>query len=174
MLVQKPPVFVGMGASSTWMLVGSFSLLETVFAELNYSTVTPPKFEVVVSEVTQHRCGFSAVVALSSCHGNWLNKCVRSVIADVAKDQGGCVETLHLLPTLIPTYVEEGVVHYGVPSGQGLSCGLGNAGAQQQYLFLMLQLLIWDEGTGNQPSFSQRCECSKSSSDSSCSAGGVS
>lgn len=42
-----------------------------------------------------------------------------SVIVDVAVDQGGCVETLHSTSHTNPTYVEEGVVHYGVPNMPG-------------------------------------------------------
>lgn len=42
-----------------------------------------------------------------------------SVIVDVAVDQGGCVETLHPTSHTRPTYVEEGVVHYGVPNMPG-------------------------------------------------------
>ncbi len=42
-----------------------------------------------------------------------------SVIVDVAVDQGGCVETLHLTSHTNPVYIEEGVVHYGVPNMPG-------------------------------------------------------
>jgi alanine dehydrogenase len=42
-----------------------------------------------------------------------------SVIVDVAVDQGGCVETLHATSHTQPTYIEEGVVHYGVPNMPG-------------------------------------------------------
>ncbi|PSF35553.1 alanine dehydrogenase [Aphanothece hegewaldii CCALA 016] len=42
-----------------------------------------------------------------------------SVIIDVAVDQGGCVETLHPTSHTHPTYVEEGVVHFGVPNMPG-------------------------------------------------------
>jgi alanine dehydrogenase len=42
-----------------------------------------------------------------------------SVIVDVAVDQGGCVETLRVTSHTNPTYVEEGVVHYGVPNMPG-------------------------------------------------------
>ncbi|GAB4239974.1 MAG: alanine dehydrogenase [Elainellaceae cyanobacterium] len=42
-----------------------------------------------------------------------------SVIVDVAVDQGGCIETLHPTSHTTPTYVEEGVVHYGVPNMPG-------------------------------------------------------
>ena len=42
-----------------------------------------------------------------------------SVIVDVAVDQGGCIETLRPTSHSQPTYVEEGVVHYGVPNMPG-------------------------------------------------------
>ena len=42
-----------------------------------------------------------------------------SVIVDVAVDQGGCIETLHPTSHSQPTYVESGVVHYGVPNMPG-------------------------------------------------------
>jgi alanine dehydrogenase len=42
-----------------------------------------------------------------------------SVIVDVAVDQGGCIETLHPTSHTHPTYVEAGVVHYGVPNMPG-------------------------------------------------------
>jgi alanine dehydrogenase len=37
-----------------------------------------------------------------------------SVIVDVAIDQGGCVETIHATTHENPTYVVDGVIHYGV------------------------------------------------------------
>ncbi len=42
-----------------------------------------------------------------------------SVIVDVAVDQGGCIETLHPTSHTQPTYVDAGVVHYGVPNMPG-------------------------------------------------------
>jgi alanine dehydrogenase len=43
----------------------------------------------------------------------------RSVIVDVAVDQGGCVETLKPTSHTNPIYIEEDVVHYGVPNMPG-------------------------------------------------------
>ena len=37
-----------------------------------------------------------------------------SVVADVAVDQGGCIETIHPTTLSDPTYVLHGVIHYGV------------------------------------------------------------
>ncbi|MCX7596756.1 MAG: alanine dehydrogenase, partial [Fischerella sp.] len=42
-----------------------------------------------------------------------------SVIVDVAVDQGGCVETMHATTHTNPVYLEEGVLHYGVPNMPG-------------------------------------------------------
>jgi len=42
-----------------------------------------------------------------------------SVIVDVAVDQGGCIETVQPTSHTSPTYLEEGVVHYGVPNMPG-------------------------------------------------------
>jgi len=42
-----------------------------------------------------------------------------SVIVDVAVDQGGCIETLRPTSHTTPTYIEAGVVHYGVPNMPG-------------------------------------------------------
>ena len=42
-----------------------------------------------------------------------------SVIVDVAVDQGGCVETTHATTHSNPTYVVDGVVHYGVANMPG-------------------------------------------------------
>jgi alanine dehydrogenase len=43
-----------------------------------------------------------------------------SVIVDVAVDQGGCVETIRPTSHSRPTYVDEGVIHYGVPNMPGV------------------------------------------------------
>ncbi|RJF73257.1 alanine dehydrogenase [Deinococcus cavernae] len=42
-----------------------------------------------------------------------------SVIVDVAVDQGGCVETIHATTHTDPTYVVDGIVHYGVANMPG-------------------------------------------------------
>ena len=42
-----------------------------------------------------------------------------SVLVDVAVDQGGCIETLRPTSHSEPTYLEEGVLHYGVPNMPG-------------------------------------------------------
>ena len=70
-----------------------------------------------------------------------------SVIIDVAVDQGGCVETIRQTSHSDPTYVEEGVIHYGVPNMPGAvpqtsTLALNNA------TFSYLKVLC-DEGVEN-------------------------
>lgn len=55
-----------------------------------------------------------------------------SVIVDVAVDQGGCIETTHVTTHSDPTYIIDGVVHYGVANMPGAvprtsTLGLSNA-----------------------------------------------
>ncbi len=43
----------------------------------------------------------------------------RSVIVDVAVDQGGCIETTRVTSHTEPVYLDAGVLHYGVPNMPG-------------------------------------------------------
>jgi alanine dehydrogenase len=43
-----------------------------------------------------------------------------SVVIDVAVDQGGCIETIHLTSHSAPTYTVHGVIHYAVPNIAGI------------------------------------------------------
>jgi alanine dehydrogenase len=45
-----------------------------------------------------------------------------AVIVDVAVDQGGCIETIHPTTHTNPTYIIDGVVHYGVANMPGAVC----------------------------------------------------
>lgn len=42
-----------------------------------------------------------------------------SVVIDIAVDQGGCIETIHLTTHSNPTYTLHDIVHYGVPNVPG-------------------------------------------------------
>jgi alanine dehydrogenase len=42
-----------------------------------------------------------------------------SVVIDISVDQGGCVETIHATDYASPTYVQHGVVHFGVTNMPG-------------------------------------------------------
>ncbi|MBM3458592.1 MAG: alanine dehydrogenase [Armatimonadetes bacterium] len=46
-----------------------------------------------------------------------------AVIVDVAVDQGGCVETIHPTTHSDPTYLVDGIVHYGVANMPGAVAG---------------------------------------------------
>ncbi|MCA1992703.1 MAG: alanine dehydrogenase, partial [Coleofasciculus sp. S288] len=42
-----------------------------------------------------------------------------AVIVDVAVDQGGCIQTVRPTSHTNPTYIEQGILHYGVPNMPG-------------------------------------------------------
>jgi len=42
-----------------------------------------------------------------------------AVVVDISVDQGGCIETIHPTDYKNPTYVEEGVIHFGVTNMPG-------------------------------------------------------
>lgn len=118
-------IAVGMGAAVQILdlNVDRLSYLETLFGsrvELLYSNSA--QIEAVVAEADLL---IGAVLVLGRkapvLVPRNLVKRMRpgSVIVDVAVDQGGCVETLHPTSHTNPTYVEEGVVHYGVPNMPG-------------------------------------------------------
>lgn len=116
---------IGMGAQVTILDVNvdRLSYLESVFGsriELLYSNSSHieelvPQADLLIGSVLIP--GRKAPILVS----RELVKKMRSgsVIVDVAVDQGGCIETLHPTSHTAPTYVEEGVVHYGVPNMPG-------------------------------------------------------
>lgn len=70
-----------------------------------------------------------------------------SVIVDVAIDQGGCVETIHATTHENPTYVVDGIIHYGVanmPGGVPRTSTLALTNATFPYA-LKLANLGWKE-----------------------------
>ena len=118
-------IAVGMGAQVQILdiSVDRLSYLETLFGsrvELLYSTATQiervvPEADLLIGAVLVP--GRKAPTLVS----RELVATMRpgSVIIDVAVDQGGCLETLHPTSHSQPTYVEEGVVHFGVPNMPG-------------------------------------------------------
>lgn len=116
---------IGMGAQVTILdvSVDRLSYLETIFGsriELLYSNLSHieelvPKTDLLIGAVLILARKAPTLVPRS------LVKQMRSgsVIVDVAVDQGGCIETVHPTSHTNPTYVEEGVVHYGVPNMPG-------------------------------------------------------
>lgn len=69
-----------------------------------------------------------------------------SVIVDVAVDQGGCVETIRATTHDAPTYIVDGVVHYGVANMPGAVPNTSTRALSNQTLPYVLRLAA--KGTG--------------------------
>jgi alanine dehydrogenase len=118
-------IAIGMGAQVTIIDINveRLAYLETLFGsrvELLYSTSQSiseavPTADLVVGAVLVPGKKPPMLVARP------LVEAMRpgSVIVDVAVDQGGCIETLKVTSHSNPTYIEAGVVHYGVPNMPG-------------------------------------------------------
>lgn len=122
---EAAKVAVGMGARVQIFDVNveRLSYLETLFGsrvELLYSSSA--QIDAVVPEADLL---VGAVLVLGRRPPTLVDRALvermqaGSVIVDVAVDQGGCVETLRPTSHTHPTYVEAGVVHYGVPNMPG-------------------------------------------------------
>lgn len=118
-------IAVGMGAQVQILDVNvdRLAYLETLFgSRVEYLYSSPLQIEAVVPEADLL---IGAVLVLAKRAPILVSRAfVRkmrpgSVIVDVAVDQGGCVETLRATSHTNPTYIEEGVVHYGVPNMPG-------------------------------------------------------
>lgn len=118
-------IAVGMGAQVQILDVNvdRLSSLETLFGsrvELLYSSMS--QIETVVPDADLL---IGAVLVLARKAPVLVSRAVvqqmrrGSVIVDVAVDQGGCIETVRPTSHSHPTYVEAGVVHYGVPNMPG-------------------------------------------------------
>lgn len=118
-------IAIGMGAAVQILDVNveRLAYLETLFGsrvELLYSNsaqveTVVPEADLLIGAVLV--LGRKAPVLVNR---NLVKKmCPGSVIIDVAVDQGGCIETLQPTSHTHPTYLEEGVVHYGVPNMPG-------------------------------------------------------
>lgn len=118
-------IAVGMGAQVTILdiSVDRLSYLESIFGsrvELLYSSTA--QIEAAVAEADLL---VGAVLVLAQKAPVLVSRELvqqmhaGSVIVDVAVDQGGCIETVRPTSHSHPTYVEEGVVHYGVPNMPG-------------------------------------------------------
>jgi alanine dehydrogenase len=118
-------IAVGMGAQVQILDVNvdRLAYLETLFGsrvELLYSS--PAHIETVVLEADLL---IGAVLILGRRAPILVSRSLvqkmrpGSVIVDVAVDQGGCIETLRPTSHSHPTYVEEGVVHVGIPNMPG-------------------------------------------------------
>lgn len=116
---------VGMGATVSIIDINveRLSYLETLFGSrvnLLYSTApqikaTVPDADLLIGAVLVPGKNPPKLV------GRSLIESMRpgSVVIDVAVDQGGCIETIYPTSHTKPTYLDSGVVHYGVPNMPG-------------------------------------------------------
>jgi alanine dehydrogenase len=122
---EAAKIAIGMGAqvSIVDLNVDRLSYLETLFgsrAELLYSSPSQIESLVVRADLLIGAVlvpGRRAPILVSRELVQQMHS--GSVIVDVAVDQGGCIETLRPTSHTNPVYLEEGVVHYGVPNMPG-------------------------------------------------------
>ena len=118
-------IAVGMGAQVQILDVNvdRLAYLETLFGsrvELLYSSASQIEAVVPAADLL-----IGAVLVLAQKAPILVSRQVvqqmrpGSVIVDVAVDQGGCIETVRPTSHSHPTYVEAGVVHFGVPNMPG-------------------------------------------------------
>ncbi|ACK65661.1 alanine dehydrogenase [Rippkaea orientalis PCC 8801] len=122
---EAAKIAVGMGAQVQILdiNVDRLAYLETLFGsrvELLYSNVSNietivPQADLLIGAVLVP--GKRAPILVSQELVSKMRP--GSVIIDVAVDQGGCIETLRPTSHSYPTYIKEGVVHFGVPNMPG-------------------------------------------------------
>ncbi|WP_321401596.1 alanine dehydrogenase [Maridesulfovibrio sp.] len=118
-------IAAGMGANVTIFDVNHARLqyLDDIFnGRVNTMTSTEPNIRAAVAEAD---LVIGAVLIPGAKAPNLVTRGMLStmkegaVIVDVAVDQGGCVETIKPTTHTDPTYVVDGVVHYGVANMPG-------------------------------------------------------
>jgi alanine dehydrogenase len=123
--INAAKMAAGMGAKVT--------ILDTNLERLRYlSDVMPANVQLIFSNrhnVLEQIATADLVVGGVLIPGAVAPKLIRkddlktmqkgSVIVDVAIDQGGCVETIHATTHQDPTYVVDGIIHYGVANMPG-------------------------------------------------------
>ncbi len=122
---EAAKIAVGMGAKVQIIDINveRLNYLESLFGsrvELLYSTPAQIEWAVVNADLLIGAVlivGKKAPVLVSRSLVTQMRP--GSVIIDVAVDQGGCIQTLRPTSHTQPTYVEEGVVHFGVPNMPG-------------------------------------------------------
>jgi alanine dehydrogenase len=122
---EAAKIAVGMGAQVQILdvSVDRLAYLETLFGsrvELLYSNsshieAVVPEADLLVGAVLV--LGKRAPILVSRSLVGQMHP--GSVIVDVAVDQGGCIETLRATSHSNPAYIEEGVVHVGIPNMPG-------------------------------------------------------
>jgi len=125
---------VGVNAAKMAAGLGaSVALLDVSLERLRYlSDVMPANVQLIFSDrhnVLEHIANADLVIGAVLIHGAVAPKLIRradlktmrqgAVIVDVSIDQGGCVETMHPTTHENPTFIVEGVIHYGVANMPG-------------------------------------------------------
>ncbi len=123
--VNAAKIAAGMGANVV--------ILDVSLERLRYlSDVMPANVQLIFSNrhnVLAQITDADLVIGAVLIHGGVAPKLIRredlkvmrtgAVIVDVSVDQGGCVETIHPTTHENPTFIVEGVVHYGVSNMPG-------------------------------------------------------
>lgn len=126
-------------------------LLDISLERLRYlSDVLPANVQLVFSDrhnLLEHIAGADLLICAVLIHGAIAPKLIRredlktmhtgAVIVDVSIDQGGCVETIHPTTHENPTFIVDGIVHYGVanmPGGVPITSTLALTNATLPYV----------------------------------------
>ncbi|HEX5364685.1 MAG TPA: alanine dehydrogenase [Gallionella sp.] len=143
---------VGMNAARMAAGLGAHViLLDSSLERLRHlSEVMPANVQLVFSNrhnLLEQIASADLVIGAVLIHGAVAPKLIRredlrtmrrgAVIVDVAVDQGGCVETMHATTHEDPTFVVEGVIHYGVtnmPAGVPITSTLALTNATLPYV----------------------------------------
>jgi len=126
-------------------------LLDVSLEKLRYlSDVMPANVQLIFSNrhnLLEQIANADLVIGAVLIHGAVAPKLIRredlktmrkgAVIVDVSIDQGGCVETMHPTTHENPTFIVEGIIHYGVanmPGGVSVTSTLALTNATLPYV----------------------------------------
>jgi alanine dehydrogenase len=143
---------VGVNAAKVAAAMGaSVIILDLSLERLRYlSDVMPANVHMILSNrhnLLEQITNADLVIGAVLVHGALAPKLIRrddlrkmhvgAVIVDVSIDQGGCVETMHSTTHEKPTFIVDGIVHYGVanmPGGVPLTATLALTNATLPYV----------------------------------------
>ncbi|HXW60615.1 MAG TPA: alanine dehydrogenase, partial [Myxococcota bacterium] len=141
-------VAVGMGAQVTMLDINPSKLEEMDDLFLGHVATLFANHHTIASAVMSADLVIGAVLIAGARAPHLVTRqLVRemergSAIVDVAVDQGGCIETVRRTMHDKPTYIEEGVIHYGVanmPGAVATTSTFALSPATFPYLKLMAQ-----------------------------------
>ncbi|HYR05420.1 MAG TPA: alanine dehydrogenase, partial [Gallionella sp.] len=143
---------VGVNAAKMAAGLGaSVAILDVSLERLRYlSDVMPANVQLIFSDrhnLLERIASADLVIGAVLIHGAVAPKLIRredlrtmragAVIVDVSIDQGGCVETMHPTTHENPTFIVDGVIHYGVanmPAGVSTTSTLALTNATLPYV----------------------------------------